>query len=460
MLARPADRAQVNVPELVGPGLRYGTPAAQTSLRRDPRCGAVARLLVPDASLLFEMNAWSRIAAAALGLLLVAPPTAAAAYKRPRPNEVPAAATTVAPNGVQLYNDYASPERTHSSQRVVVHYVVLGIDAPPLNDDDADGVPDYVEHVGEAADQALAYFERRGFRLPLPDEGGPDARPDVYVSRFTPGTLGVSFPAVRSERGPFAVVANNLDHSAERSFGSVYGTVAHELFHLTQFSYFAPNSDPPIPTWILEGTAAAMESRVYPQLDDLVSTIQLREWFSATAASMSTQSYGAQLLWRQLDVEEPRFLPALLHRLAARPVADEGERLVASTYASVTGRPFASAFMRFAVSVAANYGDRIEPAAGPRRGVLDPFSVRYLRVPSGRSRLTVTFPHRRTGAATVVYRLQGSPGEAPRTRAVAPLIEDGGRRITFAVATGPERTAMLVLSNGGARAVAYAVSAR
>ena len=377
MLARPADRAQVNVPELVGPGLRYGTPAAQTSLRRDPRCGAVARLLVPDASLLFEMNAWSRIAAAALGLLLVAPPTAAAAYKRPRPNEVPAAATTVAPNGVQLYNDYASPERTHSSQRVVVHYVVLGIDAPPLNDDDADGVPDYVEHVGEAADQALAYFERRGFRLPLPDEGGPDARPDVYVSRFTPGTLGVSFPAVRSERGPFAVVANNLDPAPSAASGvytapwrtSSFTSRSSRTSHrtVTRRSRRGSSRARP-PRW---SRACTPSSTTSSRRSSCESGSRRRRRACRRRVTALSCSGGSSTSRTEVPAR-------VVTPLAARPVADEGERLVASTYASVTGRPFASAFMRFAVSVAANYGDRIEPAAGPRRGV-------PIRSPSGTS---------------------------------------------------------------------------
>src|SRR4051812_7032209 len=115
-----------------------------------------------------------RIAATALGMLLLVPAaTASAAVKRPRPSEVPAAQTAVAPNDFQVYNDYAVPERTYSARRAVVHYVVLGIDAPPLNDDDADGVPDYVERVGEAADRALAYCERRGFRAVRADAGGP-----------------------------------------------------------------------------------------------------------------------------------------------------------------------------------------------------------------------------------------------------------------------------------------------
>jgi hypothetical protein len=210
--------------------------------------------------------------------------------QRPRPSDVPAAQSAVAPNDLQLYNDYVVPERTYSSERVVVHYVVRGIDAPPLNDADADDVPDYVERVGVAADRALAYYERRGFRAPIPDRRGPDARPDLYVSRFSPGTLGVAFPAATAAGGAFAVVSNKLDPSGERSFASVYATVAHELFHLVQFSYFRPGAVPAIPAWILEGTAAALESRVDPELDDLVSAIQVRRWFSATQDSLTTRA--------------------------------------------------------------------------------------------------------------------------------------------------------------------------
>jgi hypothetical protein len=412
------------------------------------------------------MKAGKRIAVAALGALLLVPATAAAAgFKRPRPSDVPVAQTSIAPNDFQLYNDYASPERTYSSRRAVVHYVVLGIDAPPLNDDDADSVPDYVERVGEAADRALAYYERRGFRPPLPDEAGPDERPDIYVSRFSPGTLGVAFPAGRAEGGAFAVVSNNLDPSPERSFASIYATVAHELFHLVQFSYFGPDSDPAIPTWILEGTAAALETRVNPELDDLVSTIQLWRWFSATERSMTTQSYGAQLLWRRLDTEQPRLLPVLFARLAARPAAGEGQRAVASTYARVAGKPFADAFHRFAVSMAADRADDIEPARAPRLAALAPLSVRYVRVTVpriGRSTLSVTFPRGRASAATtLVYRLESDiAGEPARTRPIAPRVTDGGRTLVFTVSAGSRKSALLVLSNGGECAVPYAVRAR
>ena len=410
------------------------------------------------------MNAVKWIAVAALATVVLGPASAAAGVERPRPSDVPGAETTMAPNGFQVYNDYASPERIYASGRVVVHYVVVGIDAPPLNDDDADGVPDYVERVSDAADRALAYYEARGFRRPPPDDAGPDARPDVYLSRFSPGTLGVAFPGGRAQGGAFAVVSNNLDPSSGRSFASIWATVAHELFHLVQFSYFDRDADPAIPAWILEGTAAALETRVDPELDDLVSTIQLRRWFSATRRSMTTQTYGAQLLWRRLDEEQPRLLPSLLARLAARPVTGEGQRTVAATWEDVTGTRFADAFHRFAVSVASSRADDLEPARAPTRGALAPLSVNYLRVAlprTGRSILTVTFPAGRAGAATLVYGIESDvAGERARTLRVAPRVMDEGRALAFTISPAPRTTAVLVLSNGGDRAVPYAVRAR
>jgi hypothetical protein len=63
--------------------------------------------------------------------------------------------------------------------------------------------------------------------------------------------------------------------------------------------------------------------------------------------------------------------------------------------------------------------------------------------------------------ATLVYRVESDvPGRAPTTRQVAPRVGKGGRTLSFAVRSGPRRTAVLVLSNGGERAVGYAVSAR
>jgi hypothetical protein len=180
---------------------------------------------------------------------------------------------------------------------------------------------------------------------------------------------------------------------------------------------------------------------------------------------MTSQTYGAQLLWRRLDVEQPALLPALFARLAARPVTGEGQHAVASTYAHVAGKPFADAFHRFAVSVAEDRADDIEPARAPRHAALAPLSVHYVRVTvprSGRSMLTVILPRRKAGAAaTLVYRIESErPGELVQTRQVAPRASDSGHTLAFTVSAGARKSALLVLSNGGERAVPYAVSAR
>src|SRR5438046_5521854 len=64
---------------------------------------------------------------------------------------------------------YPAPEARYVGLRAVIHYVTSGPEAPPLNDDDHDGYPDYVEQVSQAADTALAYYQQYGLKLPRPD---------------------------------------------------------------------------------------------------------------------------------------------------------------------------------------------------------------------------------------------------------------------------------------------------
>ena len=400
-------------------------------------------------------------------LLAAAAPLANAA-QRPRPTDVPPgqAVSEPVPDALQIYNDYATAALTYSSRRAAVHYVVRGVDAPPLNDDDSDGVPDYVERVGSAADVALDYFEKRGFATVLPDEAGPDDRPDLYVSRLAPGYFGVAYPAVQARGGAFVVVSNALDPSPERSLGSLYGTVAHELFHLVQFSYFPPTVEPAIPDWVLEGSAAAMENRVYPQLEDIVGSLQLRGWLDRPQASLTAQTYGSQLLWRYLDERRPGLLPRYLRRLAERRPVRSAAVGLAATWARVSAEPFSAAFARFAAWVAGEYADRITPlrtlAAGDRSlGRVGPLSIHFLRL--ARSSPAVRF--RATGvgmAAALVYEQESVyAGRAAVTRRIPGREVDGA--VVFRIPAGLRRSprfrpAMLVVANGDpARPRAYSV---
>jgi hypothetical protein len=417
------------------------------------------------------MNRVGKIAVATAAVLVATAPPAAAA-KRPRPTDVPPAHvfSHIAPNPIQVFNDYDMPARFYASQRAVVHFVVLGIDAPPLNDDDSDGIPDYVERIGDAADTAITYYERRGFARIRMDAGGPDGRPDIYISRFAPGYFGVAFPAVDAEGGAFVAVSNALDPSPVESLGSVYGTVAHELFHLVQFSYVPATAEPELAAWALEGMAAAMESRVYPDLHDIVSSLQLRRWFAAPQRSVTRQSYGAQLLWRFLDERQPRLLPAYLARSVRAHGDARGASLVA-TYERVAHEPFAEVFRRFALWTAEWYGDRIMPlrriaSRQHAQGSVAPLAIHYLRLSRSTRSVTLRFTRSR-GEAALTYQLEseiaGNPAAAYRLRA---RLANGGRDLTYAIPPALRRNERfeaptLVVANGDpAGPVTYRVATR
>jgi hypothetical protein len=421
-----------------------------------------------------------RLVVAAAAITLVASPgaLAASAEKRPRPSDVPSefVETEIAPNGFQVFNNYATPERLFFSRSAVVHYVVLGIDAPPLNDDDADGVPDYVERVADAADTAIAYFQHRSFHGILADSGGPDSRPDVYLSRFAPGTFGVAVPAARAEGGGFVAIANGLDPSAGRSLASLYGVVAHELFHLVQFSYFSPESEPAIPDWAEEGSAAAMEARVYPELADIVATLQLRNWFAAPERSITAQTYGSQLLWYYLDTLAPRFLPAALTRLASRPFAGNGADALTETFRRMTAKRFAPVFHDFALAATDAFGDQISPfrtlrVPGGYGASVPPLAIHYVKLSIPRRGTHTVRVAIRDGLAdahaSLTYQLETDLAGRPKAfLQIAPRRTRGGQTLTFEIAgrlrgLGRFTNPMLVVTNGSPnRAAHYVVSTR
>jgi hypothetical protein len=205
--------------------------------------------------------------------------------------------TTRGPGGYGMAE--AAPYVTASA---AVHYVTSGPDAPPLPDSDGDGVPDYVEVAGEAADRALAFFAAPSFRgepfpgfaAPLCDRAGPDERPDIYIKDI--GPFGVAHQPTRAEGGPFVLVDNRLEN-ADVS-GGVAFTVAHELFHLVQFVY-VPSG---MPQWIAEGTANTL-AFFFEGVDHAVLLAQVDSWYRTTDYSLYDESlhdprgYGGLFWW-------------------------------------------------------------------------------------------------------------------------------------------------------------------
>lgn len=172
---------------------------------------------------------------------------------------------------------------------VVVHYVTTGPAAPPLNDDNADGYPDYVEAVARAADAALLYYQQHGFKSPLPDTAGPDSKPDVYIDSLPPGTFGLTFGEQTGEGGSFVLVSPRLDPSVPKAFGGLSTTVAHELFHVVQYSYVASGR---LPRWAAEGSAVAMSMLVFPAIQDTVAAQYLDQWLTTPWLPLYDERFG------------------------------------------------------------------------------------------------------------------------------------------------------------------------
>jgi hypothetical protein len=152
-----------------------------------------------------------------------------------------------------------------------LHYTLVGPNAVPGTDGDANGIPDYIEHFGVAFEDALAAYRALGFRDPEPDVAGGDARYDVYFS-WAGGFGGATYwdghaPNTRPEYPgamPTFIAINPVQHAfADEVFPAWMGDLlvrqvaAHELHHAVQMGYGYGGA-----SWVLEGMSVMMEQVV------------------------------------------------------------------------------------------------------------------------------------------------------------------------------------------------------
>jgi hypothetical protein len=172
-----------------------------------------------------------------------------------------------------------------------------------MKDDDRDNVPNYVEKLAAAANKAWLWYGHNGFKAPLPDTAGGNAKLDIYVKALPRGVFGLSVPPARGQGGGFVTIDNQLDMAHLATHGSLQQTVAHELFHMFQFAY-VPTGD--IPVWAAEGSAVAMQTYVYPKIIDVPAFDYLDHWLDQPWRSVydsrgsCDHCYGGALFWRFL----------------------------------------------------------------------------------------------------------------------------------------------------------------
>ncbi len=170
-----------------------------------------------------------------------------------------------------------------------VHYAATGTDAPSLVDADANGIPDYIDAVGEHALFSLNFFaDTLGF-LPIPsdNDGGGTKGFDIYVVEQGPsGIYGATYRDKQISAGggqqgrysTFVVIDNNYSELDSTGFGALRRpswytsgndalkvTVAHELHHAVQIGAYG---DCPSQCAFHEMTSTWIEQRLFPDVFD------------------------------------------------------------------------------------------------------------------------------------------------------------------------------------------------
>jgi hypothetical protein len=223
--------------------------------------------------------------------------------------------------------------RCHATYPICVHWTNGGGDAPAPGDGNGDGIPNQVEEtLAAAATSWDVIVNDLGFRAPLPDgrsrfDGGStdfdiyladtgDKNLAGYTSSDDPRLSDASDYKFR-DVSAFMVVDN--DFRAEQfKFGSAEDnmkvTVAHELFHASQFAY-DHNED----RWLTEGTATWVEDEVFDGIDlnrRALSKSPIGIPTTALDFARNGHEYGSWLFFRYLSEQYGKDIIRRVWRLA------------------------------------------------------------------------------------------------------------------------------------------------
>jgi hypothetical protein len=177
---------------------------------------------------------------------------------------------------------YSVPSEVTCSTNVCLHWVETSLDAPPPEDVDLSGFPDWVETTaGVLEDIWQKEVVEYGYRPPKSDltstGHGPDGRLDVYLADVgddglfgycttdDPDLLDGIYPPY--DGSAYCVLDNDFSAAqfGTRSSGLIglRVTAAHEFFHAIQFSFDALED-----LWFMESTAMWMEDEVFDNLNN------------------------------------------------------------------------------------------------------------------------------------------------------------------------------------------------
>ena len=205
------------------------------------------------------------------------------------------------------------------SGRFRVHYDTEGRHAVSPTDDDANGIPDYIDLTMAVLDSVwVLEIDQLGYNPPPSDKGlGGGDEYDAYVIELDGGYYGYAYPESNSAATTYSYleIDNNFTdpgYKQTRGLDALRVTIAHEFHHAIQFGYYA-NFDG---SWWQESTSTWMEEVAYPHIDDYLQylTYFLGEPQRALNSGVyrSLHTYGSAIFSLFLDQRYGRALNRLI----------------------------------------------------------------------------------------------------------------------------------------------------
>ena len=208
-----------------------------------------------------------------------------------------------------------------------VHYDTAGSDAVDLADDDANGIPDYIDLAATVLDSIwVLEVEQLGYNPPPSDNGlGGGDEYDVYVVELGGRVYGWAYPGIPDATTTYSYIEidnnfTNPDYEQTRGLDALRVTIAHEFHHAIQFGYYAKADG----CWWQESTSTWMEEVAYPHIDDYLQYLIhfLGEPYRAlnSGACDSYRIYGSAIFSHFLDQRYGRELePPIREDLKQHP---------------------------------------------------------------------------------------------------------------------------------------------
>jgi hypothetical protein len=188
-------------------------------------------------------------------------------------------------------------EETHISPsgKFRITYQASGNDAVPLEDENEDGVPDYVERVAESADSS---YRHEVINLGFPDPIPEGDMYDIFLvdGPCGPGVYGCALKSTDKSVKTEILIENDFEdfpsntHPEGDQIGAIYATVAHELKHAIQFVQNEWRGE--VLNWH-EMDATLMEEIVYDDVNDYYNYIETSSanLFASPSTSLIPGSY-------------------------------------------------------------------------------------------------------------------------------------------------------------------------